>query len=271
MGGAPLGRRPLGRAARKRQARRILAFGMIASVVAHLLTVVLSPILVRYVPGASGRRPLQAIAPAGQGTRVVDIVITEEPQLLPEPAPETERETPQPQLEPTPSVPDPREVRLLSAAERLRIRVGDWRLWVMPPIRGRERTPAEREADLNERLFARIAQLNDSLAAEDARRLAARDWTVGEEGNKWGISPDGKIHLGPITLPFPFSIGPTREGAEKAAEWEAIQRQVGRAGIDEVFDDRVKAIRERKEEEKAEKEKAEEEKAKQDTTSNGNR
>jgi hypothetical protein len=119
-------------------------------------------------------------------------------------------------------------------------------------------------ADLRARLAAAIQAGNDSLAAELVREAEAMDWTVGEEGNKWGVSP-GKLHLGPVTLPLPLLFQPhpatAREQADRAADWSAIQRQAGQAAIDETFEERVKAIRERKERQEA--------KAKRDTTSGG--
>ena len=95
-------------------------------------------------------------------------------------------------------------------------------------------------------LYAMLEAYDDSVAAEIIRQAEAMDWTVGEEGNKWGVSP-GRIHLGPITLPLPFYVGPGRESEDMLRDYDAIQRQAGQAGIDETFDDRIKAIREREE------------------------
>ena len=58
--------------------------------------------------------------------------------------------------------------------------------------------------------------------------------------------------LGPITLPLPFYFGPPREDAVTAEEWAEIQRQAGQGDIDETFEERVRAIRERKAREAAE-------------------
>ena len=246
------------RLARNRRRRRVLAVGLVLSVAIHLLAVVISPLIVRYVTPDS----LVSLAPppipaAEQGTLVIEYTVTETPRVEPEPLEEPEQPEPEP---PTATTGTGETDEALTAAERLRPRVGDWRLWVRSPVTERESTPAEREADLNAQIHSRIAALNDSIAAEDASRAESMDWTVGEEGEKWGISP-GKIHLGPLTLPLPFSFGPSREDAATAAEWEAIQRQAGQGVIDEAFEERVKAIRERRERERAEAE------AKKDTTS----
>jgi hypothetical protein len=128
---------------------------------------------------------------------------------------------------------------------------------VTPPLTRRDPTPAERDAELRERLYSAIGAINDSMAAASERSAESMDWTVGREGNKWGITP-GQLHLGPITLPLPFYLGPTREQERARGEWEAIQRQAGQGGLDDEFKERVKAIRQRKEQERK--------KAQQDTT-----
>jgi hypothetical protein len=155
----------------------------------------------------------------------------------------------------------------LTVAERLRPRVGDWRLWVVPSVRRpSDLTAEERAAQIRARLYAELEAYDDSVAAELARLADQLDWTVGEEGNKWGVSP-GQLHLGPITLPLPLVFGPNpatqREMADQAAEWDAIRRQAGQAAIEETFEERVRAIRERRERERAEQE------AQRDTTGGG--
>ena len=135
-----------------------------------------------------------------------------------------------------------------SAADLLRPRVGDPRLWTVPGA-GPPLTAHDR---LRARVQARIDAINDSirLAAEAERR--AKDWTVeGKDGERWGVSP-GKIHLGNITLPLPLSTGLSPDDNRRAAEWEVIQGQQGRAAALDNFEDRVKAIRERKDRERAE-------------------
>jgi hypothetical protein len=124
-------------------------------------------------------------------------------------------------------------------------------------------TPAERAAEVRARLYAILEAYDDSMAAELARELESLNWMIGEEGEEWGISP-GKIHLGGITLPLPlyFGLDPAearrREGS--IDEWNAIQRQAGQGAIDELFDERIRAIRERRAREEAERA------AKKDTT-----
>jgi hypothetical protein len=252
---------------RGRRYRRAVAIGIIVSVMLHVLAVLASSVLIRRLEPGMVFVPLpRPIRLEPEGTQVVEYRVVENPPAEPAPA---RRPEPEPPVESRPSPPVAAEAPAeptASAAERLRPRVGDWRLWVAPPLAANDvdRTRAEQMADLRARLAAAIQAGNDSLAAELVREAEAMDWTVGEEGNKWGVSP-GKLHLGPVTLPLPLLFQPhpatAREQAERAADWSAIQRQAGQAAIDETFEERVKAIRERKERQEA--------KAKRDTTSGG--
>ena len=193
--------------------------------------------------------------PRDDGMRVIDVVVTEA-------VPEVQPVQPQPEPEEPPVELDPRAVRSFSAAEQLRPRVGDWRLWVIPPSEREEPSPAELAAELNDRLAAILEAYEDSIAAMLAE--GDMDWTVGKEGNKWGVSP-GKIHLGPVTLPLPLYLGPhpaqQRELGQATQDWYLIQSQRGRQAIDDEFEARVKAIRERRAREEAQK-KAEEDSTK---------
>lgn len=227
--------------------------GLALSVLVHFLVLVVSPLVVRYLETFPAFPPAPPPRPSQVGMRVVEYRVTET-SVPPEPREEEE----EPRSEPEPTITGPAadaEEPVPTAAERLRPRVGDWRLWVLPPLTERDLTPAEREAELRGRLYADIEAYNDSVAAEAARAAEAMDWTVGEEGNRWGLSP-GKIHLGPITLPLPINLGAhpavQRELGAERAEWEAIRRQAGQGVLDEAFEERVKAIRERKEQEQAE-------------------
>ncbi len=247
---------------RARRYNRAISIGIIASVLLHVLFIRLSPLVVRYLEPEVGlfptRRPVRVPA---RGMRALEIRVTDTApaELAPEPEPE-------------PVEPEPGEVveevgPPLTAAQRLRPRVGDWRLWVVPAVRRpTDLTAEERAAQIRARLYAELEVYDDSLAAELARELDRLDWTVGEEGNRWGVSP-GQLHLGPITLPLPLVFGPhpatQRELADQATEWDAIRRQAGQAAIDETFEERVRAIRERREQERAEQE------AQRDTTGGG--
>ncbi len=240
---------------RVRRHERAVAVGMIASVLLHVLFVRLSPLIIRYLePDIVYYVPTPIVMPE-QGMRVVDVVVVEGPVIEPVREPEPEQTPTVEEVEPTPYV---------SAAERLRPRVGDWRLWLVPPIMRRtDLTEAERLAEVRARLYAILEAYDDSLAAELAREIERLDWTIGEEGEEWGISP-GKIHLGGITLPLPlyFGLDPAEQRRRQGSidDWNAIRRQAGQGAINELFDERIRAIRERKAREEAE------QAAKKDTT-----
>ncbi|MBI4544542.1 MAG: hypothetical protein HY703_05045, partial [Gemmatimonadetes bacterium] len=195
----------------------------------------------RIVPSAVHTLPA-ALAPVRAGPR--------QAQERPPPVPRAGAEGPagQPEGRAAP--------RALSPAERLRPRVHDRRLWVLPH---ELEPPAKTDEELmRERVYGRIDELNDSLRAELEAQRRGTDWTIkGKDGKRWGISPEG-IHLGGITLPAPsFGAPPGRrdEINDRLREWGEIQQQSDQARIRDRFDERVKAIRERKDREREEKKK----------------
>lgn len=234
---------------RNRRYRRAMRWGLAGAVLLHLLVVRVSPFFVKfaeYVETWWTPPP-----PAAQGTEIVLLREVDGEPVAPPPI--VERRPP-PAEERAPATTAPAEPAP-GAAELLRPRVGDWRLVVPPPLTTRERalTRAEREALLNARVRGLLAAANDSAAAAASREAAALDWTVGDEDSRWGVSP-GKIHLGGVEIPLPFSLGPNpaqaREQAERLDSYDAIRRQAGQAAADESFEERVKAIRERREAER---------------------
>lgn len=126
-------------------------------------------------------------------------------------------------------------------------------VWAAPNPLG---APLDEHQVAMDRIAERIGAMNDSAAAEaDAARRAV-DWTKKDgKGGRWGISPDG-IHLGGITLPPGLFTPPPGRRAEldgRRRDWGEIQTQGGIQEGKESFEDRVRAIRERKEKERAEK------------------
>lgn len=133
-----------------------------------------------------------------------------------------------------------------SAVDRLKPREGDRRLWVPVFLFPVQPTPQEK---VETRIAGELQQWNDSVAAENADRERALDWTIhGKNGERWGIAPDG-IHLGKITLPAPMFEGNAADRA-RVKEWETIQGQATRVLLNQEFKARVKAIRERKDAER---------------------
>jgi hypothetical protein len=144
---------------------------------------------------------------------------------------------------------EPRTDAGASVRDRLQYRMGSTEVW-----RPQAPLPAE-EASPDERVRARVAtqlqEYNDSVAAEAAASARATDWTVKDgNGGKWGVSP-GSIHLGNVTLPLPFTLSPPPEVSARVRSWTEIQDQASRVEGRQVFDERVRAIRERAEQERA--------------------
>ena len=138
-----------------------------------------------------------------------------------------------------------------TAAERLRPALRDRRLWA--PV-APEDLALTREQILELDLRAAIREFGDSAAAAEALARRATDWTYTDgEGRKWGVS-EGKLHLGDITLPLPFSFGVTPdrrdEVARRAWEWEELRRGAVTGEIRDSWKDRARAIRERRDRER---------------------
>jgi hypothetical protein len=137
--------------------------------------------------------------------------------------------------------------RVPTVAERITPRMGDPRLFArIPDPLGR---PMTAEEMARARYTAAIEALADSMLTAEERAARALDWTLkGKNGEKWGISP-GKIHLGGVTLPMP-SLGSSAAMRARMSNWNEIQSQASRADIKATLDDRIKAIRARRDAER---------------------
>ena len=164
---------------------------------------------------------------------------------------------------------DPEEGReRRSNVSRLRLRFSDARLWIDPGDPWLVGQRMARFATADSAVRAIIGNWLDSLQLTAEQERRARDWTTGEEGKRWGISPEG-LHLGGVTIPIPFAVmgtGPQRRALEQAVRDLAfIQRQDLRYDLDAVLRERREAMRLRAEEEARRRE------ARQDTTGSGRR
>ena len=132
-----------------------------------------------------------------------------------------------------------------TAAERLRPRAGDLRLWV--PVDPELMVLTETEL-MRLLLSAELEDLADSMAVAEELARRGTDWTyTDEEGRRWGVSPEG-LHLGDITLPIPgFSAAPfnREQNAARLWAWDDINRAAGRKGVQDVWKERAEAIRRR--------------------------
>lgn len=150
-----------------------------------------------------------------------------------------------------PIVPDLPSPRGQSAAQRLQPGTNDARLW--QPLAD-EVVALSMEQRMENYLAGELLDLMDALALEAARADAATDWTyTDDEGKRWGISP-GKLHLGSITLPLPFSFG-TPAGASqdlvrRYLQDAEIRRAAGQLLTDQTLRERAEAIRARRDAER---------------------
>ena len=133
-----------------------------------------------------------------------------------------------------------------TAAERLRPRAGDLRLWapVDPEI-----TKLTEEEIMRLLLVAELEDLADSMAFAEELARRGTDWTyTDDEGRKWGVSP-GKLHLGDITLPLPFGFSASpwqrEQNAGRLWAWDDIDQAAARKGVQDVWKERAEAIRRR--------------------------
>jgi hypothetical protein len=242
--------------ARRRQAerqreQRVLVPALVVSAVLHLVLLLTVAFHTNFEPA----HPIpQVVTPAEPVMRAYDIAAVDaevasidvqvrEREIQRETAP-AERPWVAPQATPVDVDAAGAEA---TAHERLEYRMGSREIW-----RPQAPPPAE-EVSPEDRVRARVAtelQLyNDSVAAEAAARARALDWTVRDgSGNRWGIS-EGVLHLGSLRIPVEVPLSEELKARDRT--WTEIQLQAGRVETSAAFDERVRAIRERKDQERA--------------------
>lgn len=240
--------------------RRAWAVAFVVSAVVHLLLLLIVR-FDRFRPDTAAVAPTEVIAvrPA-VGTRIEQIQIVPDDALVERPpevvfSPPARTTAPPsadlPVVRDVPPAAAPGRTGASSFGELLRPGEPIPEVWRPPsPIH----SPLDPRAAADARLSARLGAYNDSVALAAAEAARAVDWTrTDEDGGRWGISPQG-IHLGDITIPVPinFSPGPGKrdEVAGRVRDWGEIQAQGARVEGQETFEERVKAIRERKERER---------------------
>lgn len=241
---------------------------IVLSIALHaLLLVGLRFDTVTYTELSARATRVMAVRPA-PGTRIEQIlpvageVLPEEPEPVVRPRTSFEQPASLPVVRDAPAVTEQPEAapsrgassfsELLSPAARNR------EVWRAPsPIH----TPLDPRAEANARLSSRLDAYNDSVALAAAQAARAVDWTAtDEDGGRWGVSPEG-IHLGDITIPVPINLSPgpgkRDEVAGRVRDWGEIQSQAAQQEGKETFEERVKAVRERKAREREQQKKSE--------------
>ena len=234
--------------------RRALALGIGASAVLHIVVIVLYSVVVTQWSPRETLLVVESPSRASSDMRVVQVIEIESP----DPTAEVPEEPPEPIAEIQVEVPDagpplPDDIDLdepprgLRAADVLRVRSSDARLWreALPELF--ELTEAER---MELALAGRLEEWTDSVAEVVAAEYALTDWTrTDDQGRRWGFSP-GRIHLGDITLPMPFYFGGNAMQREQLARraWEDqdILSGANAQALRSSWRERAEAIRRRR-------------------------
>jgi hypothetical protein len=231
--------------------------GLAVSVVVHALAILAYTAMRPIVPAG----PIPSVAPTrsgavGDAMRVIRLRAVTVEGARPD-DPSEVRPTEAPPLRPgAPDLSDTRGPGIVApgptAAERLRPHLSDGRIWA--PLDA-ELNALTLEQRLELGLAGDIADWQDSVAVAEAAERALTDWTrTDAQGRRWGVS-EGKLHLGDITLPLPFSfgtpVGRRDEFLRRQWEWEEIQGGAASGLMRDSWKERAKAIRERRDRERA--------------------
>lgn len=238
--------------------RRALRIGLAVSAVVHLVGLYLYPRISEMdLPGGPALL-IPVVGTPVEGMTVIELLAVEAEDDPQRPLdPEEVLPVEGPAVRPgAPEVGEPLGSGLVApgptAAERLRPNLQDARIWA-PLNAALNELTLEQIQELE--LSGRIAEWQDSLAAEAERQRALTDWTHTDgQGRRWGVS-EGKLHLGDITLPLPFSfgtpIGRRDEFNARAREWAEMERGAAVGEMRDSWKDRARAIRERRDRERA--------------------
>ena len=234
--------------------RRALTVGIGASAALHIVVIMLYSVFITQWSPPETVLGVDSRSQSSSDMRVVRLIEIEPPDLtaespeeLPEPTVEIRLELPDAGL----SVPDPVELgeppRGRRAADVLRVRSSDTRLWREALPEAFELTEAQR---MQLELAGKIEEWADSVAIALAAEYALTDWTTtDDQGRRWGISP-GQLHLGDITLPLPFYFGGNSIQREQAARraWEDqdILNGTSVQALRSSWTERAEAIRRRR-------------------------
>jgi hypothetical protein len=248
---------------------RVLGWSLLASVLSHLLFLLLSPVFIQTQRPPGGTVPQAREVWRSTGLEIIEVVPSADAPDLP-PEQETAEVPPffqRPPTAATPADPGPPVAGgpppsadtppAPSTREALQPGYRDPRLYVAPrPLPDLDRTDHERYMD---HVQARIDAVNDSMAVAADRNRRTSDWTVSDgSGGRWGLSPDG-LHLGGVTIPralvpLPGATGDNRSlqaERDRLRERDEIQRQEADRERARTERERIEAIREQQDVQRA--------------------
>ena len=239
--------------------RRALAVGLGASAALHIVIILLYSVVITQWGPREALLVVESRSPVSSGMRVVRVIEIKLPDLTAEPP----EEPPELIIE-SPELPDaglPASDRVeldeaprgLRAADVLKVRSSDARLWRQARPELFELTEAER---MELELAGKIEEWTDSVAEAIAAEYALTDWTTtDDQGRRWGVSP-GQLHLGDITLPLPFYFGGNSiqraQAARRAWEDQDILNGLNAQALRSSWRERAEAIRRRRDRDRAE-------------------
>ena len=245
----------------RRHPGRVRAIGLAVSAGVHLIALLLYPaITVRF--GEMDPTIDPSAPSAVVGMEIVNLQEFESDEIDAPPEPEEELNPPpvaitvplvaSPGEDQPPAGPPPPPGSGITAADRLRPATYEETLWMS--LVPEAATLSEKEI-LQGLIYGQLEAFNDSMAIRAARAARGTDWTyTDEDGNRWGISP-GKLHLGKLTIPLPFSFGTSAGASDDLQDALWMDRQIARsAGLleaDATIRERAAAIRARIDEERA--------------------
>lgn len=251
---------------RRQDYRNAVRIGLAISAVTHLLVVFVLARALSLDPASFRSPPRRTIEL--QGLPVVQVgevlpafesdpeAISLPPEEEPEPEPERpDGETPRG----PPSVPSPGRGQVgppgLTNAEKLQPHEGDERLWY--DLEGQpipEYLDGNAYAAYEGELRARLSLMLDSLSLSEEQRRRAVEWLTGDEGQEWGVTPDG-IYIAGVLIPLSLGQlfaeeGPNgRESRQRLRDLQDIQMQDLQGEAERIRKERAQAMRDRTKEE----------------------
>ncbi len=250
--------------------RRAFRVAMVVSLAAHLAVLFLLGRQLE-MPGPDYDEAVRPEPSPTPGLRITRVRVQEPEEarpvptpprpVRPEPEPEEPEETAEEEeaadeeADEAPAGEEAAEERRISNVEALTPREGDPRLWREFWDEEVARRYLGQGTRADSALRAILGTYLDSLRLSEEQLRQARDWTwTDEDGERWGISPEG-IHLGDVTIPLPVGqlLQPTgpkrRELEQELRDLRAIRRQEAIEEAQQTREERIEAMEERAREE----------------------